>query len=77
MGGTGNFGLGDIGNALGWVERNIEAFGGDASRVTVAGQVRNEMYSGSEGTLFSTTVWVSSGIDPGRWTSVMASWDGI
>jgi hypothetical protein len=35
---AGNFGLGDVGNALGWVERNIEAFGGDPSRVALVGQ---------------------------------------
>ncbi|KAF3395620.1 Para-nitrobenzyl esterase [Talaromyces pinophilus] len=33
-----NFGLGDQNVALGWVKRNIGAFGGDSSRITVGGQ---------------------------------------
>lgn len=33
-----NFGLGDQNIALRWVKCNIEAFGGDSSRITVGGQ---------------------------------------
>lgn len=36
--GSGNNALRDVITALGWVEQNIEAFGGDPSRVTVGGQ---------------------------------------
>jgi para-nitrobenzyl esterase len=34
----GNYGLEDIVFALGWIKRNIGAFGGDPSRVTIGGQ---------------------------------------
>ena len=35
---TGNWGIMDIQSALRWVQREVHAFGGDASRVAIHGQ---------------------------------------
>lgn len=41
--GSANFGLQDIIASLGWVRRNVRAFGGDPERITIAGQSAGAM----------------------------------
>jgi para-nitrobenzyl esterase len=53
----GNYGLMDQIAALKWVRRNIAAFGGDAARVTIAGQS-----AGGEAILFLLTVPAARGL---------------
>jgi para-nitrobenzyl esterase len=53
----GNYGLMDQIAALKWVRRNIAAFGGDATRVTIAGQS-----AGGEAVLFLMTVPAARGL---------------
>lgn len=65
--GSANFGLQDIVASLGWVRRNVRAFGGDPERITIAGQsagamaVHMLMVSPQARGLFSQTI-AQSGI---------------
>jgi carboxylesterase type B len=69
---NGNYGLYDIITALKWVSKNVHAFGGDASRVTIFGEsgganaVRAMLASPMAKGLFSAAIMQSqaAGIDP-------------
>ena len=67
--GTGNFGLWDQHLAIKWVHENIEAFGGDVSRITVFGEsagsssvVYQSFFPGNKG-LFQRVIAESGGIN--------------
>lgn len=67
----GNFGIGDQRVALRWISQNISAFGGDASKITIAGQSAGgvstqlhvfEAKFGSQQPLFRRAIQQSGGI---------------
>lgn len=54
---SGDYGLEDVVAALGWVHRNIAAFGGDPGRVTIAGQS-----SGAAAVIYMTASPLAKGL---------------
>lgn len=70
QGNSGNYGLLDQIDALGWVNRNIGAFGGDADRIAIDGQsaggmsVCGMLASPAARGLFSSAVMQSGGTCP-------------
>lgn len=57
---SGDYGLEDVVAALGWVHRNIAAFGGDPGRVTIAGQS-----SGAAAVIYMTASPLAKGLFEG------------
>ncbi|GFY49488.1 acetylcholinesterase-1 [Trichonephila inaurata madagascariensis] len=63
----GNVGLYDILEALKWVNQNIEAFGGDSSKITLAGQGAGSVAVGLLST--SPSLRTLPKTDHGKWIS--------
>lgn len=86
---NGNYGLYDIITALQWISKNVHAFGGDPSRVTIFGEsgganaVRAMLASPKAKGLFSAAIMQSqaAGIDPdgaySNYTSIKVQYDSV